>query len=172
MDQKSWIFSQNVINYQVLHGCPFLPTLHCFEGGEEKGHLHLTRNTIHQKYFSKCLLYMNRLFLHWSAVLNCIFIPLYHFSLLHWSTFPVNEEEWFTLSSLSSHSSGRTSSQFKVLIPGYVLETSNQDFGATLECAQAVLRHLSLLTVSDLEDQFVSYSWCLPAGFNLQGIRL
>lgn len=72
--------------------------------------------------------------------------PLYHFSLLNSSTFSVNEEEWFILCSLSSHSSGWTSSQFKVLIPGYVLETSSHDNGATLECAQAVVRHLSLLT--------------------------
>lgn len=78
----------------------------------------------------------------WTASLS----PLYHFSLLCSSTFPVNQEEWFALNSLSSHSSGRTSSLFKVLIPGYVLEPSNQDYGATLECAQAVLRYLSLLT--------------------------
>lgn len=78
----------------------------------------------------------------WSASWS----PLYHFSLLYSSTFPVKQEEWFTLSSLSSHSSGRAASQFKVLIPGYVLATSSQDYGATLECAQAVVRHLSLLT--------------------------
>lgn len=89
---------------------------------------------------------MNRLFLKWSAVLNCIFIPSVSLQFAVFIYFPVNQEEWFALNSLSSHSGGRTSSLFKVLIPGYVLETGSQDYGATLECAQAVVRHLSLLT--------------------------
>lgn len=41
------------------------------------------------------------------------------------------------------------------------------DYGAILECAQAVERHLSC-QLSDLEEQFVFYSLYLPAGLNLQ----